>query len=294
MRSSKITKRYININKLKNKIMNQIALKTNVGDSVIERVNSLVESGFTMPKDYNFVNAVKMSMLKLQDTKDKNGKSALDVCSKVSIQTALFQMCCKGLNAAYNQCYLIVRGDKLTLHESYFGKILMVKRIYPNWTPTPVVIREGDEFVYEICPETGFKKVVKHSQSLENIDKGFVGAYMYLPTGDLYLMTKKQIMTAWSKSASKEQMTHKQFDEKMISKTIVNSGCNVIINSQPEYQVSADEVGNLNDNEGIPEPQDLEYEDFEEVTEEYQESQDAQPQEPQQLQEPQVAEDDEF
>lgn len=245
----------------------QIQIKTNVGDSVIARVNSLLESGFTMPKDYNFVNAVKMSMLKLQDTKDKNGKRALDVCTKNSIQTALYQMCCKGLNAAYNQCYLIVRGDKLTLLESYFGNVLMVKRIYPNWNPTPVVIRENDEFIYEIDPKTGYKRVVKHSQTLENIDKGFVGAYMYLPTGDLYIMTKKQIMTAWSKSSNKEQTTHKQFDEKMVGKTIINSGCNMIINSQPEYQISIDENGDVDDDK-IPEPQDVEYEEFEEVIEE--------------------------
>ena len=41
---------------------------------------------------------------------------------------------------------------------------------------------------------------------------------MYLPTGELFIMTKKQIMTAWSKSSSREQATHKQFDEKMVKK----------------------------------------------------------------------------
>lgn len=227
---------------------NEMQVKKNVGDQVIARVNSLCEAGFSMPKDYNYVNAIKMSMLKLQELKDKNGKSALEVCTPTSIQTALFQMCCKGLSAGLNQCYLLVRGNQLCLQESYFGKVLMVKRIYPDWNPTPVVVREDDVFEYSIDPATGKKFVVKHEQKLENMDKGFVGAYMYLPTGELYIMTKKQIMTAWSKSSSTQQLTHKQFDEKMVAKTIVNSGCNMVINSTPEYQMGMDEETNIIEN----------------------------------------------
>ena len=227
---------------------NEMQVKKNVGDQVIARVNSLCEAGFSMPKDYNYVNAIKISMLKLQELKDKNGKSALEVCTPTSIQTALFQMCCKGLSAGLNQCYLLVRGNQLCLQESYFGKVLMVKRIYPDWNPTPVVVREDDVFEYSIEPTTGKKFVVKHEQKLENMDKGFVGAYMYLPTGELYIMTKKQIMTAWSKSPSTQQLTHKQFDEKMVAKTIVNSGCNMVINSTPEYQMAMEEETNIIEN----------------------------------------------
>lgn len=227
---------------------NEVQVKKNVGDAVIARVNSLCEAGFNMPSDYSYVNAIKMSMLKLQELKDKNGNSALDVCTPTSVQTALFQMCCKGLNAGLNQCYLLVRGNQLCLQESYFGKVLMVKRIYPSWNPNPVVIREDDVFEYAIDAATGRKYVVKHEQKLENMDKGFVGAYMYLPTGELYIMTKKQIMQAWSKSSSTQQLTHKQFDEKMCQKTIVNSGCNMIINSTPEYQMGMDEETNIIEN----------------------------------------------
>lgn len=241
---------------------NEVQVKQNVGDQVIARVNSLCEAGFNMPKDYNFVNAIKMSVLKLQDLKDKNGKSALEVCTPASIQTALFRMCCKGLNAALNQVYFIVRGNVLCDQDSYFGKVLMVKRIYPDWNPVPVVIREDDVFEYAINPKDGKKYVVKHEQKIENIDKGFVGGYMYLPDGELYIMSKKQIMTAWSKSSNREQTTHKQFDEKMVQKTLVNSGCNMIINSTPEYQIAMDEETNVVENK-LPETE--KYEDFEEV-----------------------------
>lgn len=242
---------------------NEVAIKLNVGDQVIARVNSLCEAGFNMPKDYNFVNAIKMSMLKLQDVKDKNGKSCLEVCTPASIQTALFRMCCRGLNIAFNQAYAIIRGNTLCIDDSYFGKILMVKRIYPDWNPVPVVIRDGDIFEYAIDPKTGYRYVVKHEQKLENIDNGFVGGYMYLPTGELYIMSKKQILTAWSKSSSREQTTHKQFDEKMVQKTLVNSGCNMIINSTPEYQMAMDEETQMIEGK-LPEVEDA---DFEEVNE---------------------------
>lgn len=239
----------------------EVQVKKNVGDAVVARVNSLCEAGFTMPKDYNYVNAIKMSMLKLQELKDKNGNSALDVCTPTSIQTALFLMCCKGLNAGLNQCYLLVRGNQLCLQESYYGKVLMVKRIYPNWNPVPVVIREDDVFEYTIDPATGKKHIVKHEQKLENIDKGFVGGYMYLPTGDLFMLTKKQILTNWSKSSSREQSVQKTFDEKMVQKTLVHSGCNMIINSTPEYQMGMDDETNMIENK-LP--------DYEEVDEQSQ------------------------
>lgn len=243
---------------------NEVQLKNSVGEQIIQRVNSLCEAGFSMPKDFNYVNAIKMSMLKLQELKDKNGKPALEVCDKASVQTALFKMCCRGLNAAMNQCYLIVRGNQLCCDDSYFGKVLMVKRIYPEWNPNPVVIREGDVFEYAINPSNGKKYVVKHEQKIANIDNDFVGGYMYLPTGDLFIMTRKQIMTAWAKSSSREQATHKAFSEKMVGKTLVNSGCNIIINSTPEYAISMDEETSIIENKL---PSNGEYADFEEVKE---------------------------
>ena len=242
---------------------NEVQLKKNVGDQAIERINSLCDAGFNMPADYNFVNAIKMSMLKLQELKDKNGKKALDVCTKASISSALFKMATKGLNVALNQGYFLVRGDVLCFQESYFGNVLMVKRIYPDWNPKPVVIHEGDEFIFGIDETTGKKHVVKHEQKLENIDKDFIGGYLYLPDGDLYLMTKKQILTAWSKSSSKEQSVHKSFTEKMVSKTLINSGCTMIINSTPQYNVSEEDNNQQSENSNTQQSQN--FEEFEEA-----------------------------
>jgi len=222
---------------------NKPIAKKDVGTMVLERVNQLCDAGFVLPKGYSAVNAVKASMLVLQETVDKNKRPALEVCTTVSIQKSLFKMVIYGMDVSLNQGYFIVRGDKLCFQPSYFGKILQVKRLYPDWSPVAHTIREGDVFEYSINPENGKMKLVKHEQKLENLDKEFVGAYMYLPCADgepeLYVMTRKQIMKAWSKSSSQSLQTHKDFDEKMILKTIYNSGCNKVINATPDPNMIA-------------------------------------------------------
>ena len=139
---------------------------------------------------------------------------------------------------------------------SYYGKILMAKRINPSWTPMPVVIYEGDEFEYEIDNTTGRRYMVKHKQKIENTDKDFVGGYMYLPNGDLYTMTKKQIQTAWMKSSNKSLTIHKEFTDKMVKKTLVNTGLNIFINSSvEEYSDDTNEKENEEPNNTITEPE---------------------------------------
>ena len=238
---------------------------SNVGQLVLSRVDEMCKVGFTMPKDYNYVNAVKATMLKLQEVKDKNGKPALEVCTPASIQSALFSMVVKGLDVSKNQAYLVVYNDKLQLQESYFGKVLQVKRIFPEWEPRPNIVHADDTFKYAVNPETGRRELVEHTQSLENLDKPIVGGYIYLPCADggkdLYCMTYKQIVASWSKSRS-GGATAKQFPEKMAMKTLVNSGCNIIINSTPSQSNIADN----SDDPNAPEPA-PEYADAEEIVE---------------------------
>lgn len=240
-----------------------VAKGNDVGSQVIRRVDELCTYGFVMPKDYNYVNAIKASMLKLQEVKDRNGRPASEVCTPASIQQALFKMTTKGLNVALNQAYFIVRGNQLCLDESYFGKVLQVRRIYPDFDPKPRVIYQGDDFAYETDINTGRRKLVKHEQKIENIDNDFVGAYMYVPCPngeqDLYLMTRKQIFAAWNKSSNKSLSTHKEFTDKMVSKTIINSACNMIINGTPSNNTIAPE------DEDMPQPHDVEYQEMTDV-----------------------------
>ena len=224
-----------------------------VGDIVLSRVNEMSEAGFTLPADYNPTNAIKASMLVLQEIKDKNGKPALEVCTQASIQAALFKMLTFGEDVSKVQGYFIVYGSQLQYQESYFGKVLRVRRIFPEWTPVPMLIHEGDSFEYAIDPNTGRKKVLKHEQKLENIDKPILGGYLYIPCADggqdLYVMTAKEIAAAHSKSRSGGAV-HKQFSTKMYSKTLVSSGCNYILNSTPSQSNIADN----SDDPNAPEP----------------------------------------
>ena len=224
-----------------------------VGDIVLARVNEMSEAGFTLPADYNPTNAIKASMLVLQEIKDKNGKPALEVCTPASIQAALFKMLTFGEDVSKVQGYFITYGTQLQYQESYFGKVLRVRRIFPDWTPVPMLIHEGDSFEYAIDPETGRKKVVKHEQKLENIDKAIIGGYLYIPCADggqdLYIMTAKEIAAAHSKSRGGGAV-HKQFSTKMYSKTLVSSGCNYILNSTPSQSNIADN----SDDPNAPEP----------------------------------------
>lgn len=250
-----------------------VAVKSNdLGSQVIQRVDDLCKVGFTLPKDYNHVNAIKASVLVLSELKDRNGRPFNEVCTMQSIQKALFAMATKGLDVSRNQAYYIVRGNQLCLHESYFGKVARVKRVYPDFDPTPRVIYQDDVFEYTTDVKTGRMQLVKHEQKIENLDKDFVGAYMYLPCHDggqkLYIMTKKAIVQAWMKSSNKSMTVHHEFREKMIGKTIINSGCSMIINATPELF-----EGNFQTSEGEPdvevnentEPMDVQHEEIEEV-----------------------------
>ena len=186
----------------------------------------------------------------------------------------------------------------MTFMPSYFGNILQVRRLYPNWSPVAHTVREGDEFEYTINPENGKMKLVKHTQKLENLDKDFIGAYMYLPCADgepeLYVMTRKQILAAWSKSSNQSLSVHKQFDEKMALRTIINSGCKKVINSTPNPEVAQnddDDPSNFQDPVGGEETN---FVDFEEVHEEHKDVVEEQPKEGPQQPAQEQPNDDEF
>ena len=53
----------------------------NVGDMVLSRIDTMSKTGLSLPEGYNVTNAVKATLLNLQDVKDRNGKPALEVCT---------------------------------------------------------------------------------------------------------------------------------------------------------------------------------------------------------------------
>jgi recombinational DNA repair protein RecT len=212
-----------------------VAPKRNVGDIVIARINELCQQGMTLPQGYNHVNAIKASLIKLSETKNKEGKPFTEVCTQASIQTALLTMVQKGLDVSRNQGYFCVRGNQLLFQDQYQGIVKQITELYPKYTPNPQVIYDGDVIEIGYDTNTGRRKLISHETKIENIDKDFVGAYIYTPCNDggqdLYVMTKKQIVTAWMKSNNKSLSVHKEFTTQMARKTIINSALKSIIDS---------------------------------------------------------------
>lgn len=212
-----------------------------LGDVVINRISEMVKNeGLALPHGYNHVNAIKASLLKLSETKDRSGRPFTEVCTPTSIQSALMEMAQAGLDVSKNQGYFSVYGNVLKFGRQYQGATRKIQDYFPNYTPCPRVIHQGDLFAYATDPETGRRRLVKHEQLLENIDNEITGAYLYIPCldggQDLYIMTWKMIQQAWMKSNNSNLTVHKQFPEKMACKTIINSALTPLLSSLKERE----------------------------------------------------------
>ena len=73
-------------------------VKKDTVDIVAAKVREFQERGeLHFPPNYSAENAMKAAWLKLQETTDRNGKPALQVCTKDSIANALLKMVVYGL-----------------------------------------------------------------------------------------------------------------------------------------------------------------------------------------------------
>lgn len=203
-------------------------------NSVTKKVDSLSQLGFKFAPDFSPTNALRASMLMLQDMKDTKGNIVLNSCTPGSIARALFTMLTKSLDASKGQMYFIPYGDKLTCIESYFGSVTRAKRAVPDYVPVVKIIREGDVFEFENDVETGETKVTKHQTSFENLDKPIIGAYTwsYYPNGkkDLVLMTMASIQKSWAQS-SNGGLLGKKFPEEAVKRTLLRKACKIMINT---------------------------------------------------------------
>ncbi len=80
--------------------------KENALNNVMAKIETLKkDTGIVLPKNYSAANAINSAWLKLQETKNKDGKLALDCCSKNSIIETMYNMVLQGLSPAKDQCY---------------------------------------------------------------------------------------------------------------------------------------------------------------------------------------------
>lgn len=216
-------------------------MQKDITDYVMLRVKDLEEAGgLGFPKNYSAANQIKAAWFVLQETKDRNGKPALEVCSKNTVANAVLDMVIQGLSVSKKQGYFIVYGDKLEFQRSYFGTVALAKQCGMQGNPVANVIYEGDNFEYRIDTDTGLTSIVKHEQRFENVDISKIkGAYaiVTMPDGQrqVTIMSIAQIRSAWGQGATKgSSPAHKNFTDEMAKKTVIGRACKMIINSSDD------------------------------------------------------------
>ncbi len=232
-----------------------------VKEEVLEKVTSTIRAYQTrgelqLPVNYSVENAMKSAWLMLQSIADRNGKPVLEACTRTSIINALMSMAIAGLNPDKKQCYFIAYGTALTLKRSYFGSILVAKRVDPKIDDIVYqAVYDGDVLEYEIV--RGKRYITLHKQSQANIDKTkIVGAYA-MPVykdgscGPAVYKTWADILQAWKASpispvnadgSLKAGTTHEKYPAEMACRTAVEALCKPIINSSSDASLFAQTV----------------------------------------------------
>jgi recombination protein RecT len=212
------------------------SIKKDISAQVLGRIDLFRKSGeLRLPDDYSAENALKSAYLILFETKTKDGKPVLGACTKESIANSLLKMVVWGLSPLKKQCDFIAYGDKLQCDPEYTGNIVLAKRYGGLLEINANAIFKGDEFVFENDPETGRKKVTKHTQTLDNFGtKDVIGAYavMILKDGTkkTEIMNMQQIRQAWEQGATKGgSPAHRNFPDQMAIRTVINRACKLLI-----------------------------------------------------------------
>lgn len=230
---------------------NQLAIiQKDITDSVNGKLGELQKEGLVIPTNYNASNALKSAFFKLQEVKDRNGKPALEVCTRESIANSLLDMVVQGLSPAKTQCYFIVYGTQLQLNRSYFGTQAVLKRLTNVKDIWANVIFDGDVFDYEI--DGGREKLIKHETNFLNRDNEILGAYAVVKTNDdeeiLTVMTRKEIDASWGQSKT-SQSVHKKFPQEMAKRTVINRAAKAFINTSDDSDLLVEAINNSTENE---------------------------------------------
>lgn len=229
-------------------------MKDSLTNSVINKIKTAQGSGLVIPENYNPANNITLALIELSES--KNGKAPiLTTCTPASVATALYKMCILGLSLAKKQCDFIAYGNTVVCQPEYTGRIAMAKRLGHAGTPNAQVIYEGDEFEYTIDARTGNKKILKHEQSLKNIDKDkIVGAWAAVPYADeperepfVDIMTIAEIRQSWMQGATKgNSPAHRNFPAEMCKKTVISRACKLFIAASDDSDI-ANAVDDIDD-----------------------------------------------
>lgn len=229
----------------------EVSLRTQEGFVEVAKTFLHNNGDIIVPPNYDVNDAVKALYLQALDTKDKNKRPALEVCTQNSIEKCIQNYVSRGLNVAKNQCYLVVHGNTLTLMDSYFGKQKNAKE-YANVRINTSVIYEGEEV--KIIARPDGSKLIEHKPDFSKFDTDkIVGAYAVavdIQTSEVVnsdIMKMKEIKQSWAKSSS-DGNVHKQFPVEMCRKTVAGRLAKSFINtSNDEYKFTSinSDVGDI-------------------------------------------------
>ena len=214
-----------------------------VSDAVFNRVNALTKAGrLNLPADYSIGNAMSSAWLRIIRTKDRNGRPALDVCTRESVTNTLLEMAILGLSMAKDQCYPIVYGTELTCFVSVHGKMAAISRLKGvESQPVAALIFDGDEVEIGFTDE-GEMEVKSHKTSWANVQKGTItGAYAsvrYKGQKRTAVLPMKEILEGWSKSQADKE--HKTFTGEFAKRSALNRLAKVIVKSSTDEDILAE------------------------------------------------------
>lgn len=175
---------------------------------------------------YNVQTEVYSALMKIAQTKDRNGKPALDVCTKDSICVALKDLVILGLSITKDQGYFIVYGNQLYLQKSYFGNQYVFSRFFPNLKPTVNVAFEGDDISYMHDDIYDFDYIKVNKAEIENRNNPIRCAYGSIvditkeKKVDGCVMSWKEIEACWAHGKSTN--VQKEFPQEMAKRTLLN------------------------------------------------------------------------
>lgn len=225
--------------------------KSTAVDMALERVALLTQGDFKFPENYAPENALRVAWLDLLAATTKVGgveKPVLEVVTKNSVAKALTKMVTAGLSYAKGQCYFIPYGKTLEMEPSYLGTLAIAKRVAAVKDVNGNVVYQDDIFEYELNPETGRRRVLKHEQKVDNIANDKIkAAYVVVTFEDgstkTEIMTITQIRTAWAQGAARgNSPAHQKFPDQMAIKTVINRALKLEIGSSDDADLMRDPV----------------------------------------------------
>ena len=234
----------------------KVALRTQEGLVALAQSYLRKNGDVVLPPNYDVNDAIKNLYLATLQTVDKQGKPALQVCTKESITQVVQNYVSKGLNVSKKQCYPIVRGNVLTLHESYFGRQKEAKA-YAGIKINSNVIYEGESV--EIVPRQDGSKIIIHKPDFTKFDTTkIVGAYAVAvredgSVDDSDIMTKKEIDRSWAQGSSGGDV-HKAFPVEMCRKTVIARLAKKYVNTSDDstkFEILNSDMGDYYNDDSI-------------------------------------------